>query len=86
MSWALCLLEQSSEFLLGVDHGFDTVVHVLDEIDLGTTESTEVGDVEDAVIRLGVLAVSATDLHVVLVGNGLELVLGPAELGKLDMH
>jgi len=75
-----------SEFLLSVDHSLDTVVHVLDEIDLGATESAEVGDVEDAVIGLSMLSVSTTDLNVVLVGDGLELVLGSTKLGKLDVN
>jgi len=74
-----------SKFLLGSDHSLDTVVHVLDEVDLRAAESTEVGDVEDAVVGLGVLAVGTTDLDVVLVGDSLELVLRPAELGELDV-
>ena len=79
-------VRRCSKFLFGVDHSFNAVVHVLDEIDLGTTESTEVGDVEDAVVGLGVLTMSATDLDVVLVSDGLELVLGSTKLGELDMH
>ena len=83
---AMYKVRRCSKFLFGRDHSFNTVVHVLDEIDLGTTESTEVGDVEDAVVGLGVLTMSATDLDVVLVSDGLELVLGSTKLGELDMH
>ena len=75
-----------SESLLGVDHSLDTVVHVLDEVDFGAAESTEVRDVENTVVSFGVLTVSATDLDVVFVGDGLELVLLFAELGELDVH
>ena len=74
-----------SEFLLSSDHGLDAVVHVLGELDLVAAESTEVGDVEDAVVSLGVLTVSATDLDVVLVGDGLELILILAKLRKFDV-
>jgi len=74
-----------SEFLLSLDHGLDTVVHILDKVDLGATESAEVGDVEDAVVGLGVLTVSATDLDVVLVGDRLERFWLLAKLGELDM-
>jgi hypothetical protein len=78
--------EVSSKSLLGLDHSLDAIVHVLSEVDFGAAQSTEVRDVEDAVISLGVLSVSATDLHVVLVGNGLELVWVLSKLGELDMH
>jgi hypothetical protein len=67
-----------SEFLFSLDHSFDAVVHILDKVDLVTTESTEVGDVEDAVVGLSVLTMSTTDLDVVLVCDGLELCLVPA--------
>jgi hypothetical protein len=75
-----------SEFLLSLDHSLDTVVHVLDEVDLGATQSTEVRDVEDAVVALGVLTVGATDLYVVFVRNSLELVGLLTKLGELDVH
>ena len=74
-----------SESLLGGDHSLDTVVHVLDEIDLGATESAEVRNVEDAVIGLGVLTMGTTDLDVVLVGDGLELILMLGKLRKFDV-
>jgi len=74
-----------SESLLGGDHSLDTVVHVLDEVDLGATKSAEVRDVEDAVIGLGVLTMGTTDLDVVLVGDGLELILMLGKLRKFDM-
>jgi len=75
----------SSEGLLGGDHGLDAVVHVLDELALGAAESALVGDVEGAIIGLGVLSVDASDLHVELVSDGLELVHVLGELGQLDV-
>lgn len=74
-----------SESLLSLDHGLDSVVHVLDEIDLGATKAAQVRDVEDAVVGLGVLTVCTTDLDVVLVGDGLELLWLLAKLGELDV-
>ena len=74
-----------SESLLGLDHGLDTVVHVLDEVDLGATKSAEVRDVEDAVISLSVLTMGTTDLDVVLVSDGLELILMFGKLRKFDV-
>jgi hypothetical protein len=78
-------LPSRSEGLLGVDHGLDTVVHVLDEVLFGAAESSLVGDVVNSVGGLGVLSVDTTDLDVVLVGDSLESgpVLG--ELSKLDV-
>ena len=60
-----------SQALLGSDHGFDSIVHVLDKLNLVSSKSSQVGDIEDTVIGLGVLSVDTSDLHVVLVGDGL---------------
>ena len=76
----------SSARFLGLDHGADTVNHILDEVFLGAAETSLVGDIVGAVVSLGVLTVDASDLDVVLVGNSLELVLLLAELGQLDVH
>ena len=65
---------KDSETFLSLNHGFNAVVHVLDEVNFGTTESAEVGNVEDAVVSLSVLSVGTTDLDVVLVSDCLELV------------
>merc|ERR1712157_163170 len=75
-----------SESLLSLDHGLDSVVHILDEVDLGTAETTQVGDIEDTVIGLSVLTVGTANLHVVLVGDSLELFGFLGQLGKLDVH
>ena len=63
-----------SETFLSLDHGFNTVVHVLDEVDFGTAKSAKVGNVEDTIVSLSVLSVGSTDLDVVLVSDCLELV------------
>ena len=61
-----------TELELCVDHGLDTIVHVLDEGDLGAAETAAVGDVEDAIAGVGVLTVATANLHVVLVSDALE--------------
>lgn len=75
----------NSEGLLLLNHGLDTVVHVLDEVLLGAAQSALVGDVEGAVVGLGVLTVDASDLDVELVGDLLELFHVLGELGELDV-
>lgn len=75
-----------SKFLLCRAHGLNAVVHVLDEVDLSATESTEVRDVEDAVVGLGVLTVGTTDLNEVLISDSVEFVLVLLELGELDVN
>ena len=74
-----------SELLLSLDHGLDTVVHVLDEVLLRAAESAAVGDIEDAIAGVGVLATGSTDLDVPLVSNALES--GPVlhEVGEMDV-
>ena len=63
----------------------DTIDHVLNESSLGSSESSLVGDIVGSVIRLGVLSVDTSDLDVVLVGDGVELVLLLGEFWKLDV-
>ena len=69
-----------------LDHGLDTVVHVLNEGCFGSAESPPVGNVVDVVVRLGVLAVSAADLHEEPVGNFLELLLVLAKVRQVDVN
>jgi hypothetical protein len=59
-------------FLL-FDHGLDTVVHVLDEIDFRATKSTLVRDVIDVVVSFSVLAMGTSDLYMETVCDGLEV-------------
>ena len=63
----------------------NSVDHVLNELFLRSSESSEVGDVVSTVIRLTVLSVDTSDLYVIFVSDSLELVLLLGELWKLDM-
>ena len=49
------------------------------------TESALVGNVIDVVVGLGVLPMDASDLHMELVCDSLEVLLVLTELGKVDM-
>jgi hypothetical protein len=69
----------------GVDHSFDTVVHILNQVLLRASESSLVGDIVGGVGGLGVLSVNTADLDVVLVGDGLEGSHVLRKLGELDM-
>ena len=75
----------NSESLLSVNKSLDTVVHVLGELDLVAAETAQVGDVEHAIVSLGVLTVGTADLDVVLVGNALHEGLVLLELGQVDV-
>jgi len=78
-------LVSCSEFLLGGDHGFDSIVHILDEVDFGTTKSTLVGDIKDTIVSLSVLSMSSSDVNIVLLGNSMELIWVLSEFWKLDV-
>lgn len=75
-----------SEGLLLLNHSLDTIVHVLDELSLGAAKSALVRDVIGGIGGLGVLTVDTSDLNVVLVGDGLEVVPLLGELGESDVH
>jgi len=82
----ICLFRiRCSEFLLLGDHGLDTVVHVLDEIDLRATKSSLVGNVIDVISGFGVLSVDASNLDVELVSDGLECWHLNSKLRELNM-
>jgi len=80
-----CTLLCSAESELGLDHSLDAIVHVLDEVALGTAQPTSVGDVEDAVGGVGVLTTGSTDLHVVLGGDAFEAGHVLHEVGEVDV-
>jgi len=63
------LKDFDSQSLLGRDHGLHAVVHVLDEVNFGTTQSAKVGNVVDTIVTLSVLSVCSTDLDIVLVSD-----------------
>ena len=74
-----------SERFLDLDEFLDSIDHVLNEVLFGSSQSSSVGDVEDTVIGLGVLAMDTSDLDMVLGGDLLELFLLLHQLWKLDM-
>ena len=76
----------SGEGLLGLDHGFDTVVHVLNEIFLRAAETSLVGDIVGSVGALRVLTVDTADLDEEFVGNFIELDHVVGEQWQLDVH
>ena len=53
---------------------------------LRSAESSPVGDIEDTIVSLGVLTVDTSDLDVVLISDGVELLLLGHKLGELDVH
>ena len=79
------LRDSSSHSFLSFDHGFDTVIHILNESGLRATESASVRDVVDVVVGFGVLTVSTTNLDEVLVSDSLEGLLVLSKIGEVDM-
>jgi len=69
-----------------LDEGFNTVVHVLSELHFVSTETAQVRDVEHTIVSLSVFTMGTTDLHIVFVSDGLELLLVLLELGELDVN
>jgi len=63
-----------------LNKSLDSIVHVLGEFYFIAAESAEVGNVEGAVIGLGVLSMNATDLNEVFGGDSVELRLLLSEL------
>jgi hypothetical protein len=57
----------------------------LDELNLVSSESSQVGDIEDAIVSLGVLTVDTSDLDVIFVGNGLMESFVLHQLWKVDV-
>ena len=70
--------------LLELDEVLDSVVHLLDGLELGQTETSLVRDVVDASLGVGVLSVDTADLELKSVADGFEVGLG-GDLGKADM-
>jgi hypothetical protein len=68
---SLCWL--GSKCFFSFNHGFDTIVHVLYEVDLRSAKSALVRDIVDVIVGLSVLTVSATDLNVESICDCFEL-------------
>ena len=75
-----------SECLLGVNESMNTIDHVLDELFLGSSKSSSVGNIKDTVVGLGVLSMDTSNLDKVLVSNLVELLLLLHELWKLNVY
>jgi len=84
-TYVLHCLGSLGDGILGLDQSVDSIDHILNEGCFTHTESSLVGDIVGSVIRLGVLSVNSSDLYVVLVGDGVELILLFGKLWKLDM-
>jgi len=84
-TYVLPCLGSLGDGVLSADQSMDTVDHILNESSLGHTESSLVGDIVGSVIRLRVLSVDTSDLNVIFVGDGVELVLLLGKFWKLDM-
>ena len=76
----------TTELLLLCNHGLYTIVHILNEINLRTTETALVGDIIDMISRLRVFTVDATNLNMELISNLFELSHLCTEFGKCNMH
>jgi len=75
-----------SQGLLSSDHGFDTIIHILDELDLVSSESSQVGNIENTIISLGVLTVDSSNLDVIFIGNGLMQGLSFHQFWQVDVN
>ena len=65
-------IESLAKGKFGLDHGFDSVIHILYEVFLRATKTALVGDIEDTIASIGVLTMASTDLNVVLICDALE--------------
>jgi len=75
-----------SQAFLGSDHRFNSIVHVLDKLDFVSSESSEVGDIEDTVVSFGVLSVDTSDLYVIFISDGLVEVLVFHQFWQVDVN
>jgi len=75
-----------SQALFSFDHGFDTIVHILNEFNFVSSESSQVGDIEDTIVSFGVLSVDTSDLYVIFVSDGLMEIWVLHELWKVDVN
>jgi len=57
----------------------------LDELDLVSSKSSQVGNIEDSIVSLSVLSVDTSDLHLILVGDGLVKFWVLHQFWKVDM-
>jgi hypothetical protein len=61
-----------SKFFFLINHGLNSVVHVLNKLCLASAESSLVRNIIDMIVSLGMLSVGTSNLDVIFVCNGLE--------------
>ena len=81
-----CWLCPATKLLFFRDHSFDTIVHILYQVNLRSAESPLVRNIVSVVRGLRVLTMDASDLHMVLISNSLELVHLCTQFGQLDVN
>ena len=75
-----------AELEFSLNHGFDAIIHVLNEGNFRAAKTTAIGNVKDSVARVRVLTMAAADLHIVPVGDGLEPRPVLHQVRKMDVH
>ncbi len=75
-----------TEDLFSFNHGFDSIIHILDKILFRTSEPSLVWDIKDEVIGFGVLTVGASDLNIILVSDWLELSHIFSKVREMDVN
>ena len=63
----------------------NSVDHVLDELFLGLSKSSSVGNIENSIVGFRVFTMDTSDLNLVFVGDLMELLFLTHELWKHDM-
>lgn len=80
------LKENSLQSLLNLNQLEDSIVHLLDGLELGESHASLVGDIIDSTLGLSMLAASSANLQVVFAGGFLELGEVGSEFGELNVH
>ena len=63
----------------------NSVDHVLDELFLGLSKSSSVGNIENSIVGFRVFTMDTSDLNLVFVGDLMELLFLAHKLWKHDM-
>ena len=76
----------TAKFFLSRNHGFDTIIHVLNELNFRESKSSLIGDVVDVVISFCMFSVCASYLDIELVCNCLEFGFFTTKLWQMNMN
>ena len=63
----------STKCFLSSNHGFNSIVHVLDQVNFTSTKSSSVRNIENTIISFGMLSVNTSDLNIILISDFVEL-------------